>query len=465
MPQSPNTPGRMRKRRLRRQFASIDEFSFTENDFGSYRDAIVHDWLHVLTMLGFTLVPVFLVLDYFMMPRDLMSQFAVYRGVSTALVLIQYLIVRKSGPGPLSYIHGYLVTINVAGIIALMTVDLGGFSSSYYAGLNLVIIGVNLLLPWKSIHSALNAAITVCLYLGLNLWRPHPFESRLLMNNLFFLCATGVIAVSINHVKYKLIRKEFQLLVQLKKARDALWSEMELAKRIQTALLPVRKEVSGYAVSARVRPAKEVGGDYYDIIETETGGRWLTIGDVSGHGVDSGLIMMMAQTSVMLMVRNNPTCGPSEVLSAVNTAIRENISRLGSDYYMTIVALRLDDREICHSGHHQDIYVYRKEQDSIERIQPTGTWLGILDDISPHLSDRSFPISSGDIVLLYTDGITEATSAEGEMFGEQRLIEAFHDATALPVSQIADKIMESAVGFQTEQHDDMTVVVLKRDGE
>ena len=78
-----------------------------------------------------------------------------------------------------------------------------------------------------------------------------------------------------------------------------------------------------------MHPAKEVGGDYYDIIETAGGVRWITMGDVSGHGVDSGLIMMMAQTSIISMVKNCVECKPSTVLKAVNSVIRENLSRLG----------------------------------------------------------------------------------------------------------------------------------------
>ena len=84
-----------------------------------------------------------------------------------------------------------------------MTVDLGGFNSSYYAGLNLVIIGVNLLLPWKAIHSAANSFIIIFMYLFLNIMSGQSYDFSILTSNLFFLCSTAVIAVSINHVKYR----------------------------------------------------------------------------------------------------------------------------------------------------------------------------------------------------------------------------------------------------------------------
>ena len=143
---------------------NAEQFQFDADDFENYLNGIIHDWLKTLTALAFTLVPIFFILDYFTMPKELLARFGVYRLASTLIVLIQYLIVRQTSPSKLSYIHGYLVSINVGGIISLMTVDLGGFTSSYYAGLNLVIIGVNLLLPWKAIHSAANSLIIIFMY-------------------------------------------------------------------------------------------------------------------------------------------------------------------------------------------------------------------------------------------------------------------------------------------------------------
>ena len=241
-----------------------------------YRTGIIHDWLRTLTALAIVLVPLFFVLDVFMMPTGLLPRFAVYRLISTLLALAQFLVVRNTQPSRWSYLHGYIISVQVGGIIALMTVDLGGFNSTYYAGLNLVIIGVNLLMPWRAAHTAINALIILGMYVTFNLVAGLPFDQAKITNNFFFLIATAVLAVSINYVRYNLIEKEFSLLVKLKKARDALWGEMELAKRIQTALLPQRKGgIRGYESAVTMLPAKEVGGDYYDIIERMPGtGGW-----------------------------------------------------------------------------------------------------------------------------------------------------------------------------------------------
>ena len=277
------------------------------NDFSGYRTSIIHDWLRTLTALAVVLVPLFFVLDVFMMPSGLLPRFAIYRLISTVLALAQFLIVRNTQPSRWSYLHGYFISLQVGEIIALMTVDLGGFNSTYYAGLTLVIIGVNLLMPWRAMHTAVNTLIILAMYVTFNLVSGQPFDQPKATNNFFFLISTAVLAVSINYVRYNLIEKEFSLLVKLKKARDALWGEMELAKRIQTALLPQRKGgIRGYESAVTMLPAKEVGGDYYDIIETDAGDRWVAIGDVAGHGVDSGLIMMMAQASIMTVIKGNP---------------------------------------------------------------------------------------------------------------------------------------------------------------
>jgi len=432
------------------------------DDFEIYLNRIIHEWSKTLTALAYTLVPIFFILDYFIMPSELLPRFGVYRLASTLIVLVQAVFIRRTKPSRWSYIHGYLVSINVGGMIALMTVDLGGFDSSYYAGLNLVLIGVNLLLPWHAIHSAANSLIIIAMYVCFNLIAAQEFGRIALINNLFFLCSTAVIAVSINHVKHRLVKQEFNLLVELKRARDALWSEMELAKRIQTALLPDKKSLRGLEVAAVMYPAKMVGGDYYDILETPAGEKWVIVGDVSGHGVDSGLIMMMAQTSALSMVSNSKGHKPSEVLAAVNAVLRENLSRMGSDHYMTMMVIRLGENEMILAGKHQNVLIFRASLNKVEVVPTTGTWLGIVDDVQECLEDVPVRIGDGDLVLLFTDGITEATSERGEMYGQERLEQALSQYADLPVGKLLDQIISQVEAFQSEQMDDMTLVVIKK---
>ena len=440
----------------------IEPFDYDVHEFEKYLSSIIHDWLKTLTALAFILVPVFFILDYFIIPPKHLQSFGIYRLICTLILIIQYVVICQTKPSRLSYLYGYVVSVIVGGMIALMTVILGGFNSSYYAGLTLVIMGVNLWMPWKALHSAINSIIIIGMYIFFNVIAGHEYVPSIFINNLFFLCATAIIAVCINHVKHKLVEQGFYLLVELKKARDALWSEMELARRIQTALLPHKEKMKGFDIAAIMVPAKEVGGDYYDIIETPKRDKWVTIGDVSGHGVDSGLIMMMAQTSILSMVNNCSDCNPSEVLNSVNRVMRENISRLGSDHYMTMMAVRLNGSQMTIAGKHQDVLIYRYELNKTEVISTQGTWLGISDDIGKHLNDLKVKMNNGDIVLLFTDGITEARNNNGEMYGQVRLEQALNQYADLPVGKLLNKIIGEVKTFQEEQLDDMTLVVIKK---
>jgi len=205
-------------------------------DIRGYLIATMHDWLRTLTLLGSILVPLFFVLDIFMMPASFLPRFAVYRGASAAIALIQLLVVRLTKPSRWSYLHGYLMTLQVGLTIAIMTHDLGGFSSSYYAGLNLVVIGVNLLMPWGAFHTAANSFLTIAIYATINLVSKLPLDRSILINNLFFLVATAFLATAINYVRIKLVKKEFSLLIALGKARDDLLGEKRLVEERDRSL-------------------------------------------------------------------------------------------------------------------------------------------------------------------------------------------------------------------------------------
>jgi serine phosphatase RsbU (regulator of sigma subunit) len=441
----------------------VEAFDYVDN-FPDYLDALLHSWLKTLIILGSTLFPIFFFLDIFIIPSGknyLLPWFAAYRLVATGIFIIQFILILKNKASRFSFIHGYVFTLFASLAIVLMTVDLGGFDSSYYAGLNLVIIAVNLLLPWKALHSALNGLATLFLYIILNVIWGKDFHLYNLINNLYFMSSTVLIAASINHVKYVLVRKEFDSRKSLKAARDALWSEMEIAKRIQTALTPPNEVVSGYEISATMLPATEVGGDYYDIISTDKN-PWVMIGDVSGHGVESGLIMMMTQTSVRTVLSQNPAEKPNNLLVQLNKVIKENIALLKVDRYMTLTAIALFPDSLYYAGSHQDIIIYRNASKTIETFQTYGTWIGMLDDIEAYTENYSIPIQTGDLVLLFTDGITELQINGNEMYGEDRLKENLIKYSHLSGKEIVARIIKDALANAASQDDDITLVLLKK---
>jgi phosphoserine phosphatase RsbU/P len=444
--------------------------------FIAYRNGLIHAWVGTTAALGFSLVPLFFVLDIFTMPAELLVRFAWYRGMTTLLVLIQYFIIKRTRPSRWSYLHGYLFSVLVGGMIVQMTKDLGGFSSAYYAGLNLVIVAVNLLLPWRAIHSAVNGGIVLAMYVAYDALFGGPFTASELVNNLYFMGATVVICTAINYTKHQLIAQEYHLRADLldanvrldrsradlKAARDALWGEMEVAKRIQTALLPRNQRLGTYEVAALMVPAAEVGGDYYDMIETEAGEHWVNIGDVSGHGVESGLVMMMTQTSILSTVTQQPGLSPSAVFRAVNTVLRENISRLKTNRYMTLNVVRLGQDRLVMAGKHQDVLVWRARTRSVDTVVNQGCWIGMVKDTRGVVDDLALELHPGDVVLLFTDGVTEATAASGEMYGQDRLAAALERFATQPLEAALEGLLQDVRSFASQQDDDITLMLIRR---
>lgn len=447
--------------------------------FRRYQDGLVHEWMKTTLAIGFTLVPSFFLLDLVTTPRELLPRIGAYRGVATATCLVAFLIIRHTRPSRWSFLWGHAMVMVVGGAIVMMTVDLGGFDSRYYAGLNLVIATVNLMLPWRPSQTALNGSLVIATYVIANALFGGPFEMVNLLGNLFFMTATVVIAIAITYVRFQLIKKEFELRSEmldanalletsradLKTARDALWGEMEVAKRIQTALLPYDQKVGAYDVAAAMFPAAEVGGDYYDIISPPGGRRWVAIGDVSGHGVESGLVMMMTQTAILSLVRQDPSRSPASVFRAVNGVIYENVSRLGSNRYMTLNVVRLDDEGLTLAGKHQDVLVWRGAARRVETFSNDGCWIGVVPDVADCAKDTFLPLGEGDVALFFSDGVTEARNATGEQFGEERLAAAFARVAEGPSADAIQSILEDVAYFTTAQTDDMTLLVVRRERE
>jgi serine phosphatase RsbU (regulator of sigma subunit) len=239
---------------------------------------------------------------------------------------------------------------------------------------------------------------------------------------------------------------------------------MDVARKIQTVLLPQAPELSGYEVSAMMQPAAHVGGDYYDVFHA-AGRDWVLVGDVSGHGVPAGLIMMMVQTAVRATVLSLQVTGetltPSHMLTRVNQALRANLEKMGKGQYMTITAFCFDRGTVRYAGLHEDILIYRAKQRAVERLATRGVWLGVVDEIGELLHDDTLRMEDDDVLLLITDGVTEARK-NGGMMGMEGLSTLFgnvagsHKGTA----QIVKGVLAGLEDFT--KGDDVTMVVARR---
>jgi PAS domain S-box-containing protein len=237
--------------------------------------------------------------------------------------------------------------------------------------------------------------------------------------------------------------------------------ELAIARRVQTSILPRDPQVPGLEISAAMHPAEDVGGDYYDVQPFE-GGAWLAIGDVSGHGLDAGLVMMMTQSALAAIVRSRPDITPREVLLQLNALIYENVrTRLHHDDHITFTLLRYkEDGSVVFAGAHEEIVLCRASG-QIELLRTPGTWVGGMKEIARSTVESRVQLSPGDVMVLYTDGVTEAQNAHGEMFDIARLTAAVQAGRELKVAELRDKVVSSVRGWMKRQDDDITVFVIR----
>jgi sigma-B regulation protein RsbU (phosphoserine phosphatase) len=233
---------------------------------------------------------------------------------------------------------------------------------------------------------------------------------------------------------------------------------------VQTTILPRRFDVRGLELAAAMVPADEVGGDYYDVLPFP-GGCWLAIGDVSGHGLNSGLVMLMVQSALSATVRAKPYATPRDVLATLNDVMFDNIrNRLQRDDHVTFSLLRYTrDGSIVHSGAHEDLLILRRSGVVESQVTP-GTWVGGRPDIGPANLNTTFKLEDGDVLVLFTDGITEARNAQGEMFDMARLRAALAEAAGGTPERIRDHVLATVRRWTHRQFDDITLVVARYKG-
>ncbi|HTQ07732.1 MAG TPA: DAHL domain-containing protein [Polyangiaceae bacterium] len=277
--------------------------------------------------------------------------------------------------------------------------------------------------------------------------------------SLFLVVAVAIAGLQLRKLYAGLEQRVAERTAELGRALEALWGEMKLARRIQEALVPNEPVLAGCDVAASMKPAEQVGGDYYDVIHTKTH-EWILIGDVSGHGVPAGLVMMMCQTAVRTALARDPELMPDRLLVLVNAVLTQNIRQLGEDKYMTITALRRDaSGAIWFAGAHQDIFVYRADSDAIEAVETAGLWLGLRDDAEGAFTPRELKLKTGDLLVLHTDGVTEAVR-DGAMFDTSGMRRALAGAKGKTARQVLDALLHALEGF--ELTDDATLLVIRQ---
>jgi sigma-B regulation protein RsbU (phosphoserine phosphatase) len=244
--------------------------------------------------------------------------------------------------------------------------------------------------------------------------------------------------------------------------KERLARELEIAARIQTSILPRNLEVDGLEIAAKMMTATEVGGDYYDIVALEDG-CWIAVGDVSGHGLTAGLVMMMVQTGVATLVRAVPDAAPKSVIKALNTVLYENVhDRLEAERHMTLSLLRYRrGGDIVVAGAHMDAIVWRAATKTTELLGTPGTFLAITEDIDQINQESSWQLAADDLMILLTDGVTEAEDASGTAFDYRGVTEVVEAHATEPVEKIRDAVFRALLQHSPTLADDATIMVLR----
>ncbi len=244
--------------------------------------------------------------------------------------------------------------------------------------------------------------------------------------------------------------------------RERLQQELEIAARIQSSILPRNVTVEGLELVAAMQPATEVGGDYYDVLPFE-GGAWIGIGDVAGHGLRPGLVMVMLQSVVAAVAALSAETRPRDLIHVVNQVLYDNVrKRLHQNEHATLSVIRYQrDGSLSFAGAHEDLIIWRAAAKKCELIPTDGTWVAATQDIDAVTHDQQAQLEDGDVLVLYTDGAIEARDSAGEPFGIDRLVGLVEATGELPVEQMRDHIFSVLDEYAAERDDDIAIVVAR----
>jgi serine phosphatase RsbU (regulator of sigma subunit) len=251
------------------------------------------------------------------------------------------------------------------------------------------------------------------------------------------------------------------------KEKERIQHELTLGAKIQADLLPKTiPTVAGLEIYGLMKPAKEVGGDYYDFIPHEGTERSITVcvGDVSGKGVGAGLVMAMARSALRSLVQNEKV--PRSTLPLVQGLNTHLCGDIPKGMFMTLNVLNwdADTRKLKYTpAGHEHILIYRAGAKQVEKIKAGGVACGVLKQASAKMTEKEIDLNPGDHVILYTDGVTESMNAKNEEFKLDRLVALVRSQGSLGPKVLCEKIYAELETFRgdAEVHDDITLVALK----
>lgn len=245
-------------------------------------------------------------------------------------------------------------------------------------------------------------------------------------------------------------------------------AEINIAQRIQSEVLPRNPSIPNLELACLMVPATEMGGDYYDIIHTPTG-TWILLGDVTGHGVGSAMVMFMVQSIITTLVKSNSASTPSELLYNANRILCQNMQRLDEGRPLTIVALyTVDGHQFSYCGSHESLMILRHDQPNVEMVEidqfPFG--IGMIEEMSlAEFGEGTLSLAPGDILFIGTDGITEAAKNgkySNGTFGEAGLADCLISHRTQPLTEFSDALITQLKQYTNNTfHDDITFIAAR----
>jgi len=242
--------------------------------------------------------------------------------------------------------------------------------------------------------------------------------------------------------------------------KERLECELELARELQQSILPHEfPDLKEFSFAARSRPARQVGGDFYDVIPLSKGRVGLIMADVSDKGMSAALYMALTRSLIHAEAKRSSS--PRKVLLSVHRLLLEMSQ---ADMFVTVFYGVLDPAQsnlrYARAGHDRPL-LFSPTTGEWRFLTGKGTVLGFVEEVS--LEEVGVDLHPGDLLIFYTDGITDANSPAGEFFGSERLRETVCAAGGLGADDMCDHIFEHVDQFQTGavQHDDMALLVVK----
>lgn len=246
-------------------------------------------------------------------------------------------------------------------------------------------------------------------------------------------------------------------------AAELVNKELEVATEIQARFFPQQTpNLEGYEVAGCSIPAKDVGGDYYDFIPNpEPCQHGFVVADVTGKGVPASLLMATMRASLRANIQNNP----NDIVQALRQVNGDIYRDSPVDKFITSIYCNLDyeshELSYVNSGHNPP-YIVRANDNRIEELDQGGVMLGIMEEID--LPKATLSIDKGDILMLFSDGVTEATNPSGELFSEERFEQWLLDHNQLSAEEMKDALLKTLRDYAdgSPQSDDITFIILKR---